>query len=217
MNQWNMYLVREMLSRSLLGTALCFVFLVPTNLTAQTPDGFPPSNEGVCDGLKIAGVTRGLYGLCVAFCEAQDCEPDLSAADPFSACLPSSGKLLAKYNKRKGAGDPDMPCIQGPCPCWTQGELSSLRQPLPGDDTVCFSHLGNLLFTIFEPNNLDYDVVVSVQPSFSFCFFEDICTPAGGPCLGVRRFFEATPEELATCQAQAAQTGADRGFSCFLP
>ena len=41
MNQWNMYLVREMLSRSLLGTALCFVFLVPTNLTAQTPDGFP--------------------------------------------------------------------------------------------------------------------------------------------------------------------------------
>lgn len=38
---------------------------------AQTPDGETPANEGVCD--ELIGLTPGLYGLCVAFCEAQDC------------------------------------------------------------------------------------------------------------------------------------------------
>ncbi len=71
-----------------------------------TPDGFPPANEGVCDDLTTA--TPGLFGLCVAFCEAQDCDPDLTADDPFASCKPGSQKVLAQYNKRKGAGDPDM-------------------------------------------------------------------------------------------------------------
>jgi len=40
----------------------------------QTPDGETPANEGVCDALQADGTTKGLYGLCVAFCEAQDAE-----------------------------------------------------------------------------------------------------------------------------------------------
>ncbi len=39
---------------------------------AQTPDGETPANEGVCDELLIA--TPGLYGLCVAYCEALECD-----------------------------------------------------------------------------------------------------------------------------------------------
>ena len=38
---------------------------------AETPDGTTPANETVCDGLKT-NATPGLYGLCVAYCEAQD-------------------------------------------------------------------------------------------------------------------------------------------------
>lgn len=46
---------------------LC-VFLVG-QLYAQTPDGTPPSQETTCSGLSGEA-----YGLCVAYCEAQDCD-----------------------------------------------------------------------------------------------------------------------------------------------
>ena len=36
---------------------------------AKTPDGQTPAEETVCDDLEGA-----LYGLCVAFCEAMDCD-----------------------------------------------------------------------------------------------------------------------------------------------
>jgi hypothetical protein len=37
-------------------------------LGGGTPDGIPPPGESVCDGLE-----GRLWGLCVAYCEAQDC------------------------------------------------------------------------------------------------------------------------------------------------
>ena len=40
---------------------------------AQTPDGETPANQGVCD--EVLGATPGLYGLCIAYCEAQDMTP----------------------------------------------------------------------------------------------------------------------------------------------
>jgi len=82
---------------------------------ASTPDGETPANEGVCDILQ--GGTPGLYGLCVAYCEAQD----LDTVDKN----PPSQKILDNYNKKKQPGDPDMPCIQIPCPCWSDVELDA--------------------------------------------------------------------------------------------
>jgi hypothetical protein len=84
---------------------------------AQTPDGETPANEGVCDVLQ-GGSTPGLYGLCVAYCEAQD-------LDTFDKSPPSE-KILANYRKKMQAGDLDMPCIQVPCPCWSASELGSI-------------------------------------------------------------------------------------------
>ncbi|MGI9330105.1 MAG: hypothetical protein ACR2QB_05260, partial [Gammaproteobacteria bacterium] len=46
------------------------VVLSQVPVQAQTPDGETPAIEDVCDGL--IGGTPGLYGLCVAYCEAQD-------------------------------------------------------------------------------------------------------------------------------------------------
>jgi hypothetical protein len=97
--------------------ALSLVFSLPT--TAATPDGQTPANEGVCDGLM--GGSPGLYGLCNAYCEAQD-------LDTFDKEPPRT-KILENYRKKMKAGDPDMPCIQTPCPCWTNEELASF-----GDD-----------------------------------------------------------------------------------
>ena len=42
--------------------------LTATIVSAKTPDGETPSVEDACDGLHGPA-----YGLCVAFCEAQDC------------------------------------------------------------------------------------------------------------------------------------------------
>jgi hypothetical protein len=83
---------------------------------ATTPDGETPANEGVCD--MLIGATPGLYGLCNAYCEAQD----LNEFDKE----PPRTKILENYNKKKQDGDPDMPCIQAPCPCWTPAELYSI-------------------------------------------------------------------------------------------
>jgi hypothetical protein len=43
-----------------------------------TPDESPPAEEAVCDGLMGAA-----FGLCVAYCEANDCDafPDSQACD----------------------------------------------------------------------------------------------------------------------------------------
>ena len=109
-----------------------FHYLLSDCQPAQTPDGETPANEGVCDPLKADGITKGLYGLCVAFCEAQD-HADASNAittadvEALLAAAPS-GKILENYNKRKQATDPAMPCIvvEEPCPCWTTAELNDI-------------------------------------------------------------------------------------------
>lgn len=100
-----------------MGLVLVAGLAAGTPVMAATPDGSTPANEGVCDVLKT-NATPGLYGLCVAYCEAQD-------LDTFEKEPPST-KILENYNKKKVAGDPDMPCLRVPCPCWSDAELASI-------------------------------------------------------------------------------------------
>ncbi len=113
-----------------------------TMAQAQTPDGLTPAVETVCDPLKANGITPGLYGLCVAFCEAQDWDTRLSLppADREPLDLdPPSGRILANYNKKKTATDPDMPCYlsddenpeEATCPCYTAEELDTIDGEIP--------------------------------------------------------------------------------------
>lgn len=46
-------------------------FLVAAPAFAHTPDGETPAEETACDKYKGEGAR---YGLCVAYCEAQDCD-----------------------------------------------------------------------------------------------------------------------------------------------
>ncbi len=110
-------------------------FAVPA--AAQgTPDGITPANETVCDGLK--GGTPGLYGLCVAMCEAQDCQAEYDTNsgrvvyDP--SCSPASDQIfnnyVKTYRKRGSADEPAVPpCVQIACPCWTEQELDDIGGP----------------------------------------------------------------------------------------
>ena len=112
-----------------------FISLSMLGLTAVAS----PPNEGVCD--ELVGTTPGLYGLCVAFCETQDCEATYDPATDTVAfdesCRPSSPKLLDNFNKRAGVGGPHMPCVnimENECPCWTEAELDEMPM---NNDTVC--------------------------------------------------------------------------------
>lgn len=131
---------------SLLVTLFVALPLLGPSVQAQTPDGETPANEGICDDLQADGITKGLYGLCVAFCEAQDVtdESDPVTDEELDAIANSapSGKILANYNKKKKDTDPGMPCIvtEGVCPCWSAEELASIDgffpSPLPADGQV---------------------------------------------------------------------------------
>ena len=65
-----------------------------------TPDEQPPAEELPCDA---AGLRGAAYGLCIAYCEANDCEiqPDKTACD----------RLRANYAKL--TGEDLFPCDSG--------------------------------------------------------------------------------------------------------
>ena len=67
---------------------------------AQTADEVTPAEETVCED---AGLLGAAYGLCVAFCEANDCDltPDAVACE----------RLRANYAKI--TGEPTLPCESG--------------------------------------------------------------------------------------------------------
>jgi hypothetical protein len=97
---------------------------------AQTPDGSTPANEGICDSLQDA--TPSLYGLCVAYCEALDCQHIEGGLVQCNSA--PSNKILENYNKKKAPSDPPMPCVVPPpppplppCACWTPEELSLIQ------------------------------------------------------------------------------------------
>ena len=94
--------------------SLFSLFALPA--IAQTADGITPAVENACDGLKAPGITKGLYGLCVAYCEAEA----------------SSEAVLRNYNKKKKETDPEMPCLEVvvACPCWNTDSLAAAEGPV---------------------------------------------------------------------------------------
>ena len=129
---------------------------------AQTPDNTTPANEGVCDVLQADGTTKGLYGLCVAYCEAHDISDELTPmteeeANALLASQGPAGKILQAYNRKKSETDPGMPCIliEEPCPCFTDQEI----QQIDG-----FDNNGSQL-PLFQCIDADYSSV-SPYPQF---------------------------------------------------
>ncbi|EGR3070285.1 hypothetical protein DMW20_12045 [Vibrio parahaemolyticus] len=97
-----------------------------------TPDGYTPSNEGVCDVLIQS--TPGLYGLCVAFCEAQDHFDESvpvtqDEVEQYVSEARRANQIYENYNKRKDINDPEMPCVviqNEQCPCWDEVEIDTI-------------------------------------------------------------------------------------------
>lgn len=155
------------------------------NALASTPDGETPANEGICDGLQ--GGTGGLYGLCVAYCEAQD-------LDTFNK-KPPSLKILANYRKKMQPGDIDMPCVQVSCPCWTEEELGSINI----DDGMCTSTSPTRKHA-YGPANLEAHEAFA-DNGIKLCSYMNLNT---GP--STIRTFDTTQDQANLClsQVQAA-------------
>jgi len=89
----------------------------PHGASAKTPDGKPPSQETVCSGLPGAA-----FGLCNAYCEAQDCD-----VHPRPSC-----EQLRK-NFLKLTGSSIFPC-DARC---GDGVIQSTEQCDPPDSATC--------------------------------------------------------------------------------
>ncbi len=86
------------------------------------------AKTNICDPVK--GATPSLYGLCVSYCEARDIDDVVHnrGKRQISAekIAQRKARVLERYNKRKTASDPDMPCVsQSVCPCWETSYTSS--------------------------------------------------------------------------------------------
>lgn len=175
-----------------------------------TPDGVTPANEGVCDSLQ--GGTPSLYGLCVAFCEAQDIFDENTPLteeeiDAIVADSKFAQKTLDKYNSRKQEGDPSMPCIvvaqeEESCLCYTTLEISSyvtdpeyISQPT----VTLIRQLGDprTLFAAFTSRRIG----TACRASFT--------DPVEGV---VFRNLQTTPEEHAACVSLLDNYAANNGL-----
>jgi len=186
---------------------------------AQTPDGQTPAAEDTCDPLKGDDVTKGLYGLCVAFCEAKDYAGESS---------PSLDALLANYYKRKKNTDPDMPCVSAvvadttppvpvvqACPCWSAAEADAINGVLSDGSTatgwpaptnspsVCSTALTNLYLSesAFSWATEHTYIHTVEQSTIHRCEYQQQ-TPEGG----VWRLLQVeegtlTTEQFAACEA----------------
>ena len=214
----------------LVASTAALLLTAPT-APAQTPDGETPAEESVCDDLVYR--TPGLYGLCVAFCEAQDCEPNWkNVDDPYAECRPSSPAILDAYRRKMEPGDPDMPCLRTPCPCWSPWELENLRYPAPGDKVECairFNDGQNKELTFWSITLKAVSPVPPAPPVHSYftrvkvwrhhrdakgpaCFLLDLTTDPAIPTI--ERFFPITKEQFKACEKQVHLSGYDRGIKC---
>jgi hypothetical protein len=151
---------------SMLGLLFVSLSMVGLPTSASTPDGQTPAEETICDPLMAEDVSHGLYGLCLAFCEAQDiADEELPITEAELLALQDaapSGSILNSYNSIKKETDPDMPCIvvDSTCPCWTAEELDAIDGMAPGGST-----LDTLCVKAIDPATGTVDVVTAIETS----------------------------------------------------
>lgn len=169
--------------------------MVSGSAVAQTPDGETPANEGVCNVLQAPGVSPGLYGLCVAYCEAQD-------LDSFDKEPPNT-KILDNYNKRKLASDPAMPCVKVPCPCWTAEEMTSIS----GDATAAACNTSTNKLQIIDIAPRTHFAEANTNVGQERCRYIDLNTVP----VTVRSF-TITQEQAQSCMVDVAAACQATGF-----
>jgi len=226
----------KLLLRATLLATIAVGFLTGTVTQAApagdgTLDGMPPANEGVCD--VLIGGSPGLYGLCVAYCEAQDLDGlDMNDPTTHNKNVPNA-KILANYNNKKKEGDPDMPCIKPVCPCWDQAEIDQIftRMGTTVDYDGCSDTTRDSYYeaqSILENGRGDdiffqnFAVATNYYPDGHYsnlgtqCAYFDLeyIYSAGEYTSNIYRTFKITPEEYAGCKQQIVDRAAAANVTC---
>lgn len=158
---------------------------------ARTSVRDTPAKESVCDGLKADGVTDGLYGLCVAYCEAKDCDLDgIEDLRGAKACE----RILENYNWLKLPGDPGLPC-RTQCPCAGR-TVDQVAWSADFTTAVCVTNFVGVILGQDQPFGL-----IGLDVLDDTCSVQD-------------RIFEVTPEQAEACEASLRQIAANDGVNC---
>ena len=207
--------------KKLFTTLLSFVavaIIMSPSALAQTPDGETPASESVCDVL-LKG-TPGLFGLCVAYCEAQDADITVFSRDILNRA--SHQRLLDNYNKKKREGDPDMPCLRMACPCWNADDIDAIES---GKGASCFysqSGEGNAEYQFSPPEKgppcSGIAVLKTGGKEGNSCFYRNNVPDPNDPenCIAgmTSTVLDLTSEEVAACNQAIADGAATNGVQC---
>lgn len=170
---------------------------------ANANDDETPAVEEICD--VLIGGTPGLYGLCVAYCEAQDGEVDLTSEEAIMDLSTPSRKILANYDRKIREGDPKMPCVnyQTTCPGWSQTELEDLgTHGLTALDYE--NETTQRFFDLEEDRRADDTVRAMIFTSaekFYTSYFHRTSSDVSNNTSGVRNL-EVTQEEFEACKQE---------------
>jgi len=111
-------------------------------------------------------------------------------------------------NPDNGACEP----IPAVCPCWSQEDLDALPYPTPGDQGSCRKDYSGGGVTNNDEWRLSGLVVASIEQNGAATYPTCNLYKASG---GSKFFQVSDPAAWAVCEQQVAQSGHDRGFSCF--
>lgn len=212
--------MRHIGARSLF-LGLSLVLLAAMAYPTHSSSGPVPPLMGVCDGLL--GGTPALYGLCLAYCEAQGAVPaDLTA--PGSWLMAPSRSILDNYRSRMQPGDPDMPCLQPLCPCWTEDELAEMFvnalpyiQCATDDGSVTTS---NDLTVLNSPDDTQLERCFPYGAGFPIAFAAQFGGGEDHTCAFLTdnqrplRYFAITQSEFELCKASLQNHVAALGVTC---
>ncbi|WLE98863.1 MAG: hypothetical protein QTN59_08485 [Candidatus Electrothrix communis] len=138
----------------LLVFSMSFIFILATEVLAQdylTDTGTEP----VCDSLLDE--TRGLFGLCLGFCEALNGETTIAVEEPTTYPEGANKLIFEKFSEIAGENGPEMPCVEyiyGECPYWTvspgfKDQLTSMISQMD-DITVAENRESDTRWNIFR-------------------------------------------------------------------
>ncbi len=194
-----------------------------SSVAFASPDQPIPPLSGICDGL--VGGTPALYGLCLAYCESPHPGVD-KILDPDAAPKRS---ILDAYRSKMQPGDPDMPCLQPQCPCWTEEELAAVYSSALGP-FACTTDDGTILNAddIVMLNSGDDSFLSRCFPygtgfpvSFSAQFFggsDHTCAflpEETSDYHGLVRFFAMNESEFQVCKTSLLNRAAALGLTCI--
>lgn len=198
-----------MLKKLSLVTGALFIMVISSPAFSQTPDGLTPAEESVCDSLTDA--TPGLYGLCVAYCEAHDADLFSPHGNPDELKMPDQ-RILDNYNRKMKESDPPMPCVLDEsgddpleeCPCWTAVQLEEMMPPTANFDfrlpKACDASSDASVLENFE-NGWDGPAFQLAVVNYEGCSVSKYANYLGGPPSG---FSGLTSEEETACKTLLA-------------